>query len=254
MKLLIIFLFSSLLIFQHSKAQLVYYAAAKAGLSMREQPGVNAKVLEKIAYGQKLEVLKGEDNLQPIATEGFSGSWWKVKCNNKVGYIVSSYLLTSVPPKGGVNNLTNYFKQLSSPAGGPVVIGSLEDKSLEEGGGQLKKQLYKNGMEWHEAQGYEYNSALYILPGYTIEQAYLLLRLLNQFPELIGDNEPFPVKNLITTNQAAEKKIEVERENYDDGKLGPVKKIKITHSEGAVTEFEIFTIDTQVLVSYNSGV
>ena len=118
----------------------------------------------------------------------------------------------------------------------------------------LKKQLFKNGMEWNENQGYEYGSSLYVLPNYTLEQAFLLLRLLNQYPELVGEKDAFPTKNSSTKNDLGEKAIELERENYGDGKTGPVRKIKILHTQGAVTEFEIFMIDTQVLISYNSGV
>jgi hypothetical protein len=229
-----------------------YYAAARSGLSIREQPGVDGKVSDKIPYGQKLELLKDTAEMKAISTEGFNGWWWLVKYNNKTGYVVSSYILNWPPPKTGVKKLQDYFTQLSSPNGNQVVIN--EPASSDEAESVLKKQLYKNGMEWHEGQGYEYNSALYIIPGYSIEQAFLLLRLLNQYPELIGEKDVFPIKNSGIKTGTAEKTIEVEKENYGDGKQGPVKKIKIIHTQGAITEFEIFMIDTQVLISYNSGV
>ena len=68
-------------------SQFTYYAAAKAGLSMREQPNTSAKVLEKIAYGEKLVTVAGTDPAVAIAAKGFNGFWWKVKYNNKTGYI-----------------------------------------------------------------------------------------------------------------------------------------------------------------------
>src|SRR6478609_5441606 len=85
-----------------------YFAAAKAGLSMREQPNTNAKVLEKIPYGAKILTLT--DTIKPVAilTEGFNGWWWKVQYNNKIGYVVSSYVLPVAPPKAGTKTLQDY--------------------------------------------------------------------------------------------------------------------------------------------------
>ena len=109
-------------------------------------------------------------------------------------------------------------------------------------------------MEWHQTQGHEYDAALYVLPGYTIEQAFLLLRLIGQYPDLIASQDVFPGKNSKSKMGMAERSIEVEREKYDDGKQGPIKKIKIINTAGVITEFEIFSIGTQVFVSYSSGV
>ena len=233
-------------------AQTSYYAAAKSGLSIREQPDVNAKVLDKIPYGQKVEILKDAAEMKAISVEGFSGYWWLVKYNDKKGYVVSSYVLGSVPPGASVKKLEDYFAQISSPNGPPIVLQ--EPASQDEESARLKKQMYKNGMEWHETQGYEYGASLYILPGYTIEQAFLLVRLIGQYPDLINAKDVFPVKNNKIKNEIGEKIIELERETFDDSKQGPIKKIRIIHTQGAITEFEIFSIDSQVLISYSSGV
>ena len=233
-------------------AQTNYYAAAKNGLSIREQPDVNAKVLDKIPYGQKFELQKNAVEMKPISVEGFSGYWWLVKYNDKKGYIVSSYALQSSPPAAGVKKLEDYFAQISSVNGSAVVIK--EPAPEGEEGNQLKKQLYKNGMEWHETQGYEYGAALYIMPGYTVEQAFLLVRLLGQYPDIINSKDVFPGKNSKSKTDIAEKFVEVERQLLENGGQGPVKKVKIIHTQGAISEFEIFMIDNQVLISYSSGV
>ncbi|MEO6719910.1 MAG: SH3 domain-containing protein [Ferruginibacter sp.] len=235
------------------RAQSHYYAAAKNGLSMREQPDLNAKVLDKISYGQKLELINDTAGNKAISAEGFSGYWWLVKYNDKKGYVVSPYVLPSPPPDNSIKTLQDYFAQISSPNGNAIVIKEPVPAG-EEGGSELKKQLYKNGMEWHETQGYEYGASLYILPGYTMEQAFLLIRLIGQYPDLINVKDAFPAKKIKTKTETAERSIEVEREIYDDGKQGPIKKIKITLVAGVITEFEIFIIDTQVFVSYSSGV
>jgi Bacterial SH3 domain len=234
-------------------SQFVYYAAAKAGLSMREQPNTGAKVLEKIAYGEKLITVADTEPVVAIATEGFAGFWWKVKYNNKTGYIVNSYVLPVPPPKATTKTIPDYFAQVSTKAGIPLVIKNAEAAVSEMGEATLTKQLYKNGMEWHKAAGHEYGSDLYLLPDFNIEQCFLLVRLLGQYPDLIAEKDPFPVKNSSTKNDIGEKAIEIEREKYD-GKPGPVKKIKIEVAQGAITEFEIFIVGTQAVIFWSSGV
>lgn len=236
-----------------TKAQLVYYAAAKTGLSLREQPSATAKVLEKIAYAEK--VITVADSVQPkaITTEGFNGYWWKVKYNNKEGYLVSTYLLPVPPPKAGTKKLEDYFKQVSAAAGSPVVIQKTDAALNEMGESNLAKQLYKNGMEWNKSQGYETGSEVFMLPDFSIEQCFLLLRLVGHYPDLITEKDGFPVKNTVIKNNTGDKNIEIEKENYD-GKPGPVKKIKITLAQGAYTELEIFMLDTQAVIYWNSGV
>lgn len=234
-------------------SQFIYYAAAKAGLSMREQPNTSAKVLEKITYGEKLVTVADNDPVVAIATEGFNGFWWKVKYNNKTGYIVNSYVLPAAPPKAGVKTLSDYFAQVSTKTGSPLLIKKSEAALNEMGESTISKQLYKNGMEWQEEKGYENGSSLYLLPDFTIEQCFLLVRLLGQYPELIGDKEPFPVKNSSAKTEYGSKSIEVQREIYN-GKPGAVQKIKIIVEQGAITEFEIFILGTQAIIFWASGV
>jgi len=235
----------------YAQSQTIYYAAAKTGISLREAPNPNAKVLEKITYGEKL--ITQADTLAPksIVTEGFNGFWWKVTYNNKIGYVVSNYLLTVAPPKAGIKTLKEYFAQLLSAAGNPLVLKKTDEALHEMGESTLTKQFFKNGMEWHEAQGYEYGSEVYILPGFSIEQSFLLLRILNQFPDLIGEKDIFPNKKTTLSLTGGEKTTEVEKDI--DGPPGAIKKIKIYSTQGAFTEFEIFMLDNQAVIYRNSG-
>jgi len=234
-------------------SQFTYYAAAKAGLSMREQPNTSAKVLEKIAYGEKLVTVADEGAQVAISSEGFNGYWWKVKYNNKTGYVVSSYTLPLPPPKATVKKLSDYFAQVSAKTGSPLIIKKSNTALAETGELSLTKQMYKNGMEWHSTQGYEYGSDLYLLPDFTIEQCFLLLRLVGQYPDVVAEKDPYPTKNTTSKNEIGERSVEVERDKYD-GKPGPIKKIKIGATQGAVTELEIFMLDTQAVIFWTSGV
>jgi len=55
------------------------YVAAKAGLSIREKPDVNAKVLDKIPYATKIELKESGEERKKINTEGLTGYWKKDK-------------------------------------------------------------------------------------------------------------------------------------------------------------------------------
>lgn len=249
----IIFFIPAVFCYLLSFSQYSYYAAAKSGLSMREQPTTGAKVLEKIPYGEKLTAVAGDANQPAISTEGFNGFWWKVNYNNKTGYIVSSYVLPLPAPKAGTKTVQDYFAQVSAVSGSPLIVKKSDPALNETGEFTLSKQLFRNGMEWQESKGYEFGSDLYFLPDFTIEQCFLLLRLIGQYPDLITEKDLFPSKNSVIKIEGGEKAIEVERDKAD-GKGGPVKKIKIILTQGAYTEFEIFMLDTQAVIFYSSGV
>ncbi|MEO7307448.1 MAG: SH3 domain-containing protein [Ferruginibacter sp.] len=249
----IIVLFFSIFFYLNSFSQLTYYAAAKAGLSIREQPNSSAKVLDKIPYGEKMITVANNEQQVTISTEGFNGYWWKIKYKEKTGYIVSSYVLPIPAPRAGTKTLHDYFAQVSAPVGNPLVIKRSDAALNETGESTLTKQLYRNGMEWHKTDGYENASYLYVVPDLTIEQCFLLVRLIGQYPELIGEKDVFPTKKSIIKVDNGEKAVEPEKENYD-GKSGLVKKIKISLAQGAVTEFEIYLLDTQAIIFWSSGV
>lgn len=235
-----------------AQSQTVYYIAAKTGISLREQPNTNAKVLDKITYAEK--VIAQPDTFPPtkIITEGFRGYWTRVKYNDKYGYVVSNYLLKTPPPQTGIKTLKDYFKQVSDAVGGPLVIKKTDESLNEMGESTLTKQLFKNGMEWHETQAYESGTQVYILPDFSIQDCFLLLRILNQYPDLIGEKDLFPTKKTRTATATGEKTIDIDKD--PDGIPGAVKKITIISTEGVVTEFEIFMLDEQAVIYRRSGV
>jgi Bacterial SH3 domain len=248
----LILLFLPIILYSNAFSQYSYYAAAKAGLSIREQPGTSAAVLDKIPYGSKVNIVS-DANQQSMSTEGFNGFWWKVNYNGKTGYIVSSYLLPMPPPKAGTKTMEEYFAQVSSKNGSALQLKRNDTTMNEMGESVLSKQLYKNGMEWHTWQGYESNTAVYMLPDFTLEQCFLLARLVNQWPEVLTDKDPFPSKNTTTKRDTGNKSVEVQREMFD-GRPGAVNRFKFISEQGAITEIEFFMLDTQAVIFYSSGV
>ncbi|MBK7790790.1 MAG: SH3 domain-containing protein [Saprospiraceae bacterium] len=83
-----------------------FYCWSLSGLNMREQATVNGKIIDKIPYGQKVEIPSmdqdfnsyHEDSFLPgINEDGSSdvkitGYWFKVDYNGKSGYVFSGYL------------------------------------------------------------------------------------------------------------------------------------------------------------------
>jgi hypothetical protein len=251
MKRILVFAFA-IFFYAASFSQLTYYAAAKAGLSIREQPNTSAKILDKVPYGEKLTIVANTEEQVPIFTEGFNGYWWKVKYKDKTGYIVSSYVLPLPVPKAGTKTLKDYFNQVSPAIGKPLVLKSVDSSLNEMGESSLTKQFYKNGMEWHRWEGYESASELCLLPDFSIEQCFLLVRLIDEYHDLISEKDNFPTKNSVVKNPTGNKTIEVQREKFGDGR-GFIKKIKIISEQGAVTEFEIFMLETQAVIFWASG-
>ncbi|HMU02743.1 MAG TPA: SH3 domain-containing protein, partial [Saprospiraceae bacterium] len=70
------------------------YVYAFNGLNIREQQNMKAKVIEKIDFGQKVEIIgiaeNPNDNI--IVIESLKGNWVRVKYNNMIGYAFDGYL------------------------------------------------------------------------------------------------------------------------------------------------------------------
>lgn len=229
-----------------------FYVAAKTGLSMRENPDAAAKVLDKIPYATKITIIQSDEELKSMVTEGITGYWQKVKYNNKSGYILDSYLFPWAPPKlATVKEMKNYFAQTTTPFGAKLVVKSGSMTNITEGGWELHKQLYKNGGEWHQFLGYEYGSNTYFLPGFTLEQGFLLLRLIPEFKELFSEKDEFPSKTTTIKKGEVEYLIRVDKWQEDSPFI---QRIHIEFSPAASYIFDIYILDGQLVIFYGSGV
>lgn len=235
------------------------YVAAKTGLSIREKPDAAATVLDKIPYGTKITVLELEEERKSNTTEGMLGFWQKVKYNNKTGFILDSYLLPWAPPKlatikeSDSYRMKNYLAQVAVPFGAKLTVKSGKMNNLNEAGWQVTKQLYKNGAEWHEHVGYEYGSTVYFLPGFTLQQGFLLLRLIPEFKELIGEKDEFPKESKTFKKGEIEYQVKIDKQVFNED-YSWVEKIHIEYSDGASYIFELYMLDNQLVIFLASGV
>lgn len=229
-----------------------YFVAARGGLGLRERPDTTSKVLDKIPYSTKITMIQTEEEWMPVSLEGINGYWRKVKYNNKTGYVADCYLFTQPPPKATIKDMSGYFAQLSIPFGNKLIVKSGNISNMEDFGWQLQKQLYKNGAEWHKFIGYEYGSDTYFLPDFTLQQAFLLIRMIPQFKEVFGENDSFPLENKTFTRDQREYNIKVDKENYG-GDIDWIKKISVEYEDGAIYNFELFQMDNQVIIFWGAG-
>ena len=215
---------------------------------MREQPDVGAKVIEKIPYATKITLLDNNEAMITIRTEGLIGYWRKVKYNNKTGYIVDSYLFPLAPPKATVKTMKDYLAQLSTPFGSKLLVKSGNEENVS----QTEKQLFKNGGEWHQFQGSEYGSNTYFLPDFTMQEAFLLLRMIPEFAEVVGAKDEFPRESKKIKKGDIEYTIKVETEMYTEDPW--IKKITIEFEPAAIYSFELYQVDSHIVIFYGSGV
>ena len=239
------------------------YAAVGQGLNVYEKPELAAKVLGKIPYGQKIAAKKlslveydlymYDSTMQIITEEGLYGNWVPVKFKNRIGYIINSYLLPSPPPKKGVKTLKEYANQLSTIAGQIKLKQPLDYHDIYSISAKteyhLFKTFYKNGIELHEWSKNDVNYKIYILPDFSVQQAFELLRLLPQyqFTELVNPEEPLPIESteispLILDGGGTEVKRDEEHKH--------VKEIKISHFLEGIKISSLSDVSNQVIITW----
>lgn len=226
---------------------------------MREKPEAASKVLEKIPYGTKVTTLDEEGDWKDIETEGMTGYWKKVKFNNKTGYIVDSYLLPWAPPRSTtITEMKQYFAQVSLAAGAKAVTRYGTMNQITESGWELTKQLYKNGAEYHQFYAYEYNSDTYFLPNFSLQQGFLLCRLIPEFKDVFGEKDEFPLSSKKFTKDGREYDIKIVRPLGDDDPTDTspfsIERIEIRFEDGASYEFKMYMQENQLVIFFSGGV
>jgi Bacterial SH3 domain len=241
-------LFAATLLIAQTKT---VYNAYKPGLSMRDKPGTQATVLTKIPYGEKLTMVNPFNDTVAVTNEGMTGYWNLVEYKGQKGYVAGIYLFNMVPPKATVKTMQEYFTQLSPPAGPAVTAATGKDD--EEMHSRYKKQLYKNGCEYHEAHFYESGYNTYFIPGLTLQQGFILIRLIPEFKNVFSAADAYSSANKkikMTQPGEGEKEIKI----FKDEGGNWINKITVGYEQGAVYEFELFELHGQLVISFGGGV
>jgi hypothetical protein len=169
----------------------------------------------------------------------------------KTGYIVNSYLLPTEPPKATAKTMKEYFQQISVPIGMPLSVKT-GDPDLDEGAvSTIKKILYKNGVEIHEEQFYEANNNNYFLPGFTIQQGFILVRLIPEFKNVFNDKDKFPATTKTFKKDNREYTVKVEKADDD---TNWIEKISVEYEDGVIYHFSMFVAGGQLMIVFGGGV
>ncbi len=252
MKKFILFLLFFIFTFSIFAQSKTVFNAFKPGLSIREMPSSQAAIISKIPYGEKLTLINQYADTVMVVNEGMAGYWNLVEYKGKKGYVVGIYLFDMPPPKVSVKTMKDYFTQLSTIAS-PLVVFS-KGKRSNEMYSEYKKQLYKNGCEYHEATFYESNYNTYFLPEVDLQKGFILVRLIPEFKDAFSATDNYPTES---------KKFKVKRQSYESEKeIKVIKvnagnwtdKIVVSFEDGANYEFEIYELNGQLVISFGGGV
>lgn len=249
--LLFILVFLCFTIQVNAQSQKTMYNAYKPGLSIRDKPGAQSNVIGKIPYGEKLKLVNSYVDTVSLVNEGMSGYWNLVEYKGKKGYVAGMYLLDFAPPAANIKSMIDYLNQLAAPAGAALVV--TKGKYGDDMYSQYKKQLYKNGFEYCSAVYYESNYNHYFLLDVTLQQAFIIVRLIPEFKEVFSATDIYPTVSStikLTEPYETDKQITVEQLSVP----GPPEKIKVSYQQGAVYEFEMFQLNGQLVISFGGGV
>jgi len=147
------------------------------GLNMRSEPDSKSRVVTKVAYGKRVEIL--EKTKVELLLGWTSDNWYRVRYRGREGFIYGGYLGSLKPPANlEVQNLADmipqYCTQAFSVAGAPTKTVELTEK-----GDTLTHTLvrFANGAEMELEQQKGRRSSLLILPA-TVQETYVLLEAL----------------------------------------------------------------------------
>ena len=92
----------------------------------------------------------------------------------------------------------------------------------------------------------------YFIPGFTMQQAFLLVRLIPEFADYVSEKDEFIINSKKVKKRGREYEYKIEKEVFGDTPW--INRIKIGFEDGAIYDFEMFQIDNQVVIFYGAGV
>ena len=152
--------------------------------------------------------------------------------------------------------MKQYLTQVTAVFGQKLITRSGKTSEITESGWELTKQLYKNGAEHQDFLAYEYGSDTYFLPGFSLQQGFLLCRLIPEFKEVFGEKDEFPTANKKIKRGEQEYEIQLLKTVDEVEYSGPytIDKIRILFEDGAYYQFEMYMLENQLIISFSAGV
>ena len=177
------------------------YVWATSGLNIRAAANANAKVVGKIGFGEMVLSRAGKNwnlyqnesvkikDVQAIHGERtktitLRGNWAMITYNDIEGFVFDAYLSKLKPPDH--NESSSFFEAFKEEFG---IVKYIEQKdSLSEN--SKNRILLGNGAVMDEYRYATYRSFYVIVPYFSIEEALLIIRKLDNYAEdIIQSNE-----------------------------------------------------------------
>jgi len=150
-----------------------------SGIKLRDKPG--GSVIQSIPYAAKVTTLEGKNNNFPVTVEGIKGAWVKVNFNDKIGYVFDGFLSRLPAPSLTDANLRAYVKREFKVLSEDLPLAYLTTNDLGASGNTVlflewngQKCAYENHF-YYEGGGESLS-----IPGVSMEEAYLLIRIIER--------------------------------------------------------------------------
>ena len=151
------------------------------GLNMRSQPDSKARVITKVLYGKRVEVM--QKTKAELQLGWIKDNWYQVKYRGREGYIFGGYL-NELPAPTGIEEtkliadlLPTYCTTAFKPAGAPILTTEVEYR-----GDTLKHALhvFASGQELEIENSSKRRTTKLLLNSSILETYVLLEALLKQ--------------------------------------------------------------------------
>jgi len=219
-----------------------FYVAARSGLNVREYGDPTARVLATIPYGTAVTDMS-DDYYGSYTSEGIHGSWRKITYNGQTGYVFTGFLLPYPAPTE--STLDDYISRIVRIKAGPLEYSPDPTQDMVN---SHTHTIYTDGVYKHEYIGYEYHSTTIGIPNISMEQAFILCRLLPDFRKFIGEKDAYPLRPVNTE----EKIIRHVKTGYDTYEY--LESIRIEIFPNAMEFLEIRSGEGRVEIITGSGV
>ncbi|MCS6979572.1 MAG: SH3 domain-containing protein [Flavobacteriales bacterium] len=230
---------------------------AKSGLNLREKPEKESPVISKIPFGAQVTCISTNEALVPSESENMRGYWQKVKYNAMTGYVSDIYLFPwPLPSVGSEKSIKEYMGKISPPYMPAFNLKNYAESITNDTEWSIEKQIFKNGFEFHEYHAIEYYSITYFIPGVSLQQGFMLCRLLDEFKPIFSEIQEFPLKNQKLNKNGKIVDIQVIPSAYGKGisDFQDFEKIRIELSSDIVYKLELLKIEGQLVIVFGYGV
>lgn len=179
MKKLIIILFVVTGLAAFAQNEPVYLNSMAAnGINIRSQVSANSRVLTKVPFGKRVEVL--EDTEQQLQLGWVTSNWYKVRFRGREGYVFGGYL-SKLPIPVGISKTNQLSELIPMYCEKALEIENEPVFTTEFGfnGDTLHHtfQKFKNGFEMEQEQNSDAKTSMLLVPA-TVQETYVLLEAL----------------------------------------------------------------------------